>query len=220
MLAVCAGFFTLAIGTVAAGCGGEEPDQFPGEKPGDYLVQVIQSSFEPVQTVAETYDLVIAARNTGEKTIPALNATVNLPGKGSTLAFAYRDRQQGLAWSQRPVWVLEEGYPKLAGTVGRGGTETSNLRTFNFGELAPGDTANMVWRVTALKPERVKLTWELSAGLGIDVNAVTATGDRPEGSFPVLIRNKPRLTRIDERGRVVPLKPSEQLQVEQSEASP
>lgn len=220
MLAVCAGVLALAAGFTAAGCGGDDPGQFPDGKAGDYEVQVIQSSFRPVQTVAATYDLVIAARNTGDETIPALNATVDLPGRGSTLAFAYRDRQEGLAWSQRPVWVLEEGYPKLAGTVGRGGTETSNLRTFNFGEVEPGDTANMVWRVTAIKPGKVRLAWELSAGLAIGVDAVTAAGDRPRGSFPVVIRDKPRLTRIDERGRVVPLTPSEQLQVEQSEASP
>lgn len=220
MFAVCAGLLALTVAPAAAGCGGDDQNQFAGEKTGDYRVQVIQSSFQRTQTVAGTYDLVIAARNTGDETIPALSATVNLPGMGSTLAFAYRDRQQGLATSQRPVWVLEEGYPKLAGTVGRGGAESANARTFNFGEVGPGDTANMVWRVTALKPGRVKLAWELSAGLGVGVNAVDAEGERPAGTLPVRIRGKARLTRIDDDGQVVPLKPSQQLQLEQSEASP
>ncbi len=221
MLAACACILALPGAFAVSGCGGGDGGgQFPGEKTGDYQVEVIDSSFKRLQTVAGTYDLVIAARNTGEETIPALNATVNLPGRGSTLAFAYRDPQEGLAQSQRPVWVLEEGYPKLAGTVGRGGTETASRRTFSFGRVEPGDTANMVWRVTALKPGKVRLAWELSAGLGLDVNAVNAAGDRPGGSFGVLIRGKPRLTRIDGRGRVVPLSPSEQLQVEQSETSP
>jgi hypothetical protein len=58
-----------------------------------------------------------------------MSVTVNLPEEGSTLAFAYRDPQPGLASPQRPVWVLEEGYPKLAGTVGRGGAATANRRT-------------------------------------------------------------------------------------------
>lgn len=205
----------LLVAAFAAGCGGGKEGQFPGEKAGDYPVEIIQASFKPSQTVAETYDLVIAARNSGDKTIPALSATLNLPGDGSTLAFAYRDRQPDLAWSQRPVWVLEEGYPKLAGTVGRGGAETANLRTFSFGELPPGDTANMVWRVTALKPGRFRLAWDLAAGLGVDVNAVDARGDRPGGSIPVRIGNKPRLTRIDENGRVVPLDSAARLRAEQ-----
>lgn len=220
MLPACAIAVTLLAATVATGCGGSEANQFPAEKPGDYPVEVIQSSFKPVQTVAETYDLVIAARNSGDKAIPALSATLNLPGLGSTLAFAYRDRQENLAWSQRPVWVLEEGYPKIAGTVGRGGAETANLRTFSFGELPPGETANMVWRVTALKPGRYRLAWDLAAGLGVDVNAVDDRGRQPGGSLPVRIGNKPRLTRVDENGRVVPLGPAAQRQVEQSIPSP
>lgn len=220
MLAACAAAFALLAATAAIGCGGDKADQFPGEKAGDYPVEVIQASFKPAQTVADTYDLVIAARNSGDKTIPALSATLNLPGRGSTLAFAYRDKQANLAWTQRPVWVLEEGYPKIAGTVGRGGAETANLRTFSFGELPPGETANMVWRVTALKPGRYRLVWDLAAGLAVDVNAVDDRGRRPGGSLPVRIGNKPRLTRVDESGRVVPLSPAEQRQVEQSSPSP
>ncbi|MCO5315313.1 MAG: hypothetical protein M9938_04000 [Solirubrobacterales bacterium] len=212
--------FALAPIVVATGCGGGESDQFPAEKPGRFPVEVIQSSFKPVQTVARTYDLVIAARNSGDRTIPALSATISLPGRGSTLAFAYRDRQQGLAQDQRPVWVLEEGYPKLAGTVGRGGAETANRRTFNFGAVDPGDTANMVWRVTAIKPGRYRLAWELAAGLKPGVEAVTRDDTMPKGSFPVRIGNLARLTRVDENGKVVPLSPSEQLQVKRSESSP
>jgi len=218
-----AGAVAIALFTsgVASGCGGGgEADQFPDEKAGSYPVEVIEASFRPVQTVARTYDLVIAAQNAGDRAIPALSATVDLPGKDSTLAFAYQDKQQGLAWSQRPVWVLEQGYPKLADTVGRGGTGTANPRTFNFGRVEPGDTANMVWRLTAIKPGRYRLAWELAAGLGLDVKAETPAGRQPHGVLPVRIGNRARLTRVDERGRVVPLTPSEQLQVEQSEATP
>lgn len=220
MLLAAALSLALLAPAVAVGCGGGDSNQFPGEKAGSYPLEVVESSFRPVQTVAGTYDLVIAARNSGDKPIPALSTTLDLPGLGSTLAFAYRDPQANLAQPQRPVWVLEEGYPKLAGTVGRGGAETANRRTFNFGRVEPGDTANMVWRVTALKPGRYRLAWELSAGLAPGVKAETASGGQPHGSLPVRIGNRPRLTRVDEQGRVVPLDTAQQLRVEQSEASP
>ena len=107
---------------------------------GDYPVEVLAADFAAKQTIAETYDLKLAVRNSGDETIPAMAVTINLPGEGSTLAFDYRDDQVGLARPQRPVWVLEEGYPKLAGTVGRGGAGTANKRTFNFGEVKAGDS--------------------------------------------------------------------------------
>lgn len=205
-----------------AGCGGdgEAEPQFANEAAGAFPVEVIESEFKRAQTVAETYDLTLAVRNSGDETIPAINTTINLPGLGSTLAFAYRDRQEGLAQPQRPVWVLEEGYPKLAGTVGRGGAATANRRTFNFGELDPGDTANMVWRVTALKPGSYRLGWRVSAGLGTGTTAELPDGTQPRGVLPVRIGNRARLTRVDENGEVVPLSPSEQRKVEQEAASP
>lgn len=208
-------------GAFLTACGGsDDGGQFANEATGAFPVEVILSEFKAVQTVAQTYDLTLAVRNSGDDTIPAINATINLPGLGSTLAFAYRDRQEGLAQAQRPIWVLEEGYPKLAGTVGRGGAGTANRRTFNFGELEPGDTANMVWRVTALKPGRYKLAWKVSAGLGTETSAELADGSQPAGVLPVRIGNRPRLTRVDENGKVVPLSPSDQRKVEQEEASP
>lgn len=204
----------LVAAVLLAGCGGgAESDQFANEPAGEYPVEVLRAEFEPRQTIAETYDLVIAVRNTGEEAVPALSASIDLPGLGSTLAFAYRDPQAGLAQPQRPVWVLEEGYPKLAGTVGRGGTGTSNRRTFNFGELAPGKVAVMVWRVTAVRPGIYRLGYQIAAGLSGDAPAVDASGETPEGLFRVRISDVPILTEVDEQGNVVPLDPSQRLQL-------
>jgi hypothetical protein len=211
----------VALAALISGCGGSKgPDyQFSGETAGEYPVEVVRAEFRPRQRVAETYDLVLGVRNAGDETIPAVNATIDLPGRDSVLAFAYRNEQEGLAQAQRPIWVLEEGYPKLAGTVGPGGTQTSNRRTFNFGELLPDETANMVWRVTAVRAGPYRVSWKLSAGLGLDIEAVDATtGSRPEGVFPVRISGKARLTEVDENGNVVPLSPARQRAVEQQEA--
>ena len=210
----------LSIALFAAGCGGDDDGgQFANEASGDFPVEVVDATFKPVQTVAETYDLTIAVRNSGDETIPAISTVINLPGMGSTLAFAYGDMQKGLAMNQRPVWVVEEGWPKLADTTGRGGATTSDKRTFEFGELEAGDTANMVWRLVAVRPGKYRLAYQIAAGLGPDTRAVDENGNVPRGILPVRINNIARLTEVNEKGQVVPLSPVEQAKVEAQQNS-
>ncbi len=211
---------TLSATLVATGCGGDDNGgQFANEAAGEFQVEVLDASFKPRQTIAQTYDLTITVENTGDETIPALNAVIDLPGMGSTLAFAYGDKQPGLAMNQRPIWVVEEGWPKLAGTTGRGGATTTDRRTFEFGELAAGDTAEMVWRVTAVRPGRYEIRYQIGAGLGPDTTAVDASGEAPSGLLPVRISDFARLTEINEKGQVVPVKPAEQARVELQQES-
>jgi len=210
----------VAVPLTIVGCGGDESGgQFANEAPGEYPVEVVSAKFKPRQFVARTYDLVISARNMGDETVPAMVATINLPGRTSTLAFAARNPQPELAQPQRPIWVMEGNYPKLAGTIGPGGATTANRRTFNFGELPPGETAKMVWRVTAVEPGNYRLSYQLSAGLGLDTKAVDASGSTPGGILPVRITDRAVLTKVDEEGNVVPLTPQEQLQLKLKEAN-
>ncbi len=203
----------LGAGLVACS-GGGEPNQFPDERAGEYEVTVDSATFPLRQRVAETYQMVIEVENTGDEAVPDINVTVDLPERDSTLAFAYRTPQEGVAAPQRPVWVIEEGYPKLAGTVGRGGAATSSRRTFQFGTLAPGQSATMVWRLTAIQPGRQSLSWLIDAGLSPEVSAVDRSGEAPEGLFDVRIGNRPVLTRVNRKGEVVPVAPRVQEQVE------
>ncbi|MGK2931689.1 MAG: hypothetical protein ACSLFD_02770 [Solirubrobacterales bacterium] len=214
----------LATSVILAGCGGDDESgaQFANEPAGDYPVEVVSADFPARQTISETYDLELAVRNSGDETIPGMSVTIDLPGEGSTLAFNYRDQQAGLARTQRPIWVLEEGYPKLAGTIGRGGTATANPRTFNFGAVEAGDTAKMIWKVVAVEPGAHRLSYRVSAGLSNDTKALDAAGEAPEGSLPSFISAKPILTKIDENGKVVPLSPQERLHLkfQEEEATP
>lgn len=203
----------LATGLVACG-GSGNPNQFPDEKAGKYEVEVTSATFPDEQTVAETYDMVLSVLNSGDSAVPDINVTVDLPERDSTLAFAYRTPEEGVASPQRPVWVIEEGYPKLAGTVGRGGAGTSSLRTFQFGTLAPGEVAKMVWRLTAVQPGFQEVSWIVDAGLSTEVSAVDRTGSAPQGFFDVEIGNRPTLTRVNAKGQVVPVAPDVQRQVE------
>lgn len=210
----------MAAVVLGAGCAGDqEGGQFSNEQQGDYEVEVTRATFPAKQVVARTYEMRIDIENTGDEAVPAINVSVSLPGRDSTLAFAYRSEQPGLASSQRPAWVLEEGYPKLVGTTGRGGAQTSSRRTFQFGTLAPGETARTVWRVTAVQPGDFGLEWRIEAGLGLGVNAVDRSGETPTGLFEVKIGNRPRLTEIDDQGRIVPISPDEQRRLEIEEES-
>jgi len=206
-----------AVTLLVACGGGGDSNQFANEAAGEYPVEVLSAQFKPSQIISRTYDLRLKVRNSGEETVPALNATIDLPGQDSTLAFSTRAEQEGVAAPQRPVWVLEEGYPKLSGTVGRGGAETANRRTYNFRELPPGEVADMIWRVTAVKDGDFEIRWQIAAGLGLDTTAVDAAGEQPTGLLPVTINAEPRLTKIDENGNVVPLSPAEQRVAEAQE---
>ncbi|MGA7397236.1 MAG: hypothetical protein WBW62_07290 [Solirubrobacterales bacterium] len=214
------GVLGLAVSAaVIAGCGGgEDSNQFADVPAGDYSVEVLNAEFPVKQVIARTYNLKLAVRNSGDETIPNIASTISLPDLGSTLAFAYRDPQKGLAQPQRPVWVLEEGFPKLAGTVGRGGAATSNRLTFAFGELPPGEVANMVWRVTAVRPGIYGLEYQLAAGLSGEANAVDAAGDTPVGLLPARISDRPILTQVDDKGNVVPLDKSERIRLKIQES--
>ena len=194
----------LAAG-LAACSGGGEPNQFPDQQAGEYEVEVTSATFPLRQRVAETYQMVLGVENTGDEAVPDLNVAIDLPDRDSTLAFAYRTPQEGVAAPQRPVWVIEEGYPKLAGTVGRGGAATSSRQTFQFGTLAPGQTATMVWRLTAVQPGRQQVAWVVDAGLSPEVSAVDRSGGVPGGLFDVRIANRPVLTRVNRQGEVVPV---------------
>jgi hypothetical protein len=124
-------------------------------------------------------------------------------------SFSVRSEQEGLAIPSRPVWILEEGYPKLAGQTASAGAEAAQTDTFSFGALAPGETRAMVWNVTPVQPGTYTVHYRVAAGLQGKAKAVTADGSVPEGEFVVRISNVPPQTRVDESGKVVPIKPGD-----------
>ena len=124
-------------------------------------------------------------------------------GQTSTLPFAIHDPQPGLAQPDRPVWVLAEHYPKFAGSSMPGGAETSNQKTFDFGPLEAGASADAVWKLSAVKPGHYTLLYAIDAGLGGGAKAKTQGGAAPGGSFTVDISNARRDTEVNDKGEVV-----------------
>lgn len=175
----------MAVAALLAACGGESSSG-ANERAGNYDVRVTEAAFPTEQHLGQTSLMRIGVRNTGEKTVPALTVTVSIAseeGKSSSLPFGIRDPQPGLAQPYRPVWVLAQTYPRLAGSSDPGGASTASPKTFSFGPLKPGKTTNAVWKLSAVRAGRYTLLYEIGAGLSGTAKARTVGGVSPGGSF-------------------------------------
>jgi hypothetical protein len=222
----------MAVGVASCG-GGERQDA--DEPEGDFPVQIVSANFPSKQQLAQNTNLTLSVANTGDKTIPDLAITIFTTSDASTSesgssrtgttetgtsttsqelptaqgSFSVRSEQQGLAIPFRPVWILEEGFPKLAGQTASAGAEAAQTDTFSFGSLAPNQTREMVWNVTPVQAGTYTVHYRVAAGLQGKAKAVTGDGSVPEGEFVVRISSAPPQTRVNDAGQVVPIKPSD-----------
>ena len=217
-----------------AACGGGGPRQDADEPEGKFPVSIVKAEFPNRQRLAETSDLTLAVRNEGDETIPDLAITINTrrqedsTGNATTEtteegteatsttaeplasgAFSVISEQEGLAIPSRPVWILEQDYPKLAGETASAGADAAQTNTFSFGELDPGEKREMVWRLTPVQAGAYTIDYVVAAGLQGKAVAENTDGSIPSGEFVVVISSKPPQTRVDESGKVVPIKPSD-----------
>jgi hypothetical protein len=224
----------MAIGVASCGGGGR---QDANEPEGNFPVQIVSADFPSKQQLAKNTDLTLSVANTGDKTIPDLAITIFTSSNASTSAsgssttgtstggtttsaasqelpqaqgsFSVRSEQEGLAIPFRPVWILEQGFPKLAGQTASAGAEAAQTDTYSFGSLAPNQTRAMVWNVTPVQPGTYTVHYRVAAGLQGKAKAVTADGSVPAGEFVVRISSAPPQTRVNDAGQVVPIKPSD-----------
>ena len=216
----------LAVALMAAGvasCGGGER-QDANEPEGDFPVQIVSANFPSKQQLAQNTNLTLSVANTGDKTIPDLAITIFTTSDASTSessssstgttstgtsaasqnlpqtqgSFSVRSEQQGLAIPFRPVWILEVGFPKLAGQTASAGAEAAQTDTFSFGSLAANQTRDMVWNVTPVQAGTYTVHYRVAAGLQGKAKAVTADGSIPEGEFVVRISSAPPQTRVND----------------------
>jgi len=202
--AAVAAVLAAALALSIAACGESSSDS--NEAEGTYRLRVTDASFPTEQQLGQTYLLKLGVRNTSDKTIPALTVNVSIKGKegeGSTLPFGIHDPQPELAQPDRPVWVLAEHYPKFAGSSAPGGAGTSNQKTFDFGPLKKGATANTVWKLSAVKSGNYTLLYAIDAGLSGAAKAETGGGVAPGGSFAVKISSAERDREVNDRGEVL-----------------
>jgi hypothetical protein len=193
----------LGVLTLAA-CGGGGERQDADEPEGEFPVDVATAKFPNRQRLAETTDLRLAVQNTGDETIPDLAVTIFIDD-GAQGSFDIRLEQPGLANPNRPVWVLEDKYPRLAGErrpLGSSPGDIAATNTFAFGSLDPGDRREMIWKVTPVRGGTYTVNYEIAAGLHGKAQAVTADGSEPSGKFVVTISTKPPQARVNDEGKV------------------
>jgi hypothetical protein len=198
------GIAVLAMAALLAACGESSSDS--NQKAGNYEVKVTEASFPGKQVVGQTSLLKIDARNTGEKTVPDLTVTVDIEGKAGEAAripFAVHDPQPGLANGDRPVWVLSASYPRLSGSKDPGGAETSAPKTYAFGEVKPGKSVEAVWKLSAVRPGKYTVSYNVDAGLGLETKAITAGGSPPGGTFVTEISTALPETEVNAAGEIV-----------------
>jgi hypothetical protein len=199
----------VAVAALLAACGGESSSD-SNEAAGKYPVDVTEAAFPTEQQLGQTSLLRIGVRNSGKKEVPALAVTITIAGKegsDSSLPFGIHDPQPGLAQSDRPVWVLSQGYPKFADSTEPGGASTSNRKTFNLGPLKPGETTTAVWKLSAVKAGGYTLIYRVDAGLSGEAKAVTGKNEvAPGGSFVTEISRETPEVEVNDAGEVVEIK--------------
>lgn len=227
------GMLSALLAASIAACGGGSR-QDATEPSGDFPVAISRADFPSKQQLAQNSNLTLRVENTGNEALPDLAITIfttsnaNTGGSGNSTtttgttgqttngsepqaqgSFSVRSDQPGLAIPSRPVWILEEGYPKLAGQTQSAGAEAAQTDTFSFGTLAAGDSREMVWNVTPVQPGTYTVHYRVAAGLQGKAKAVTGDGSVPEGEFVVRISSAPPQTRVNDSGQVVPIKPGD-----------
>lgn len=195
-----------ALALSPAACGGGSAESNASESEAAYPV-IYSADFPARQRLGETSLLRIGVRNVGEEEMPALTVSISIAGEdgqNSSLPFGIRDPQPGLAQPDRPVWVLSENYPKLAGSARSAGAETTNEKTFEFGPLGADEKTEAVWKVSAVRTGNYRLLYVVGAGLGGKATAETESGEPAEGSLAVRISEVPPETVVTDSGEVVP----------------
>jgi len=204
--AIATGFAALAVAALLGACGGGESSSEANEPEGKFHVKVTEARFPSEQVLGQTSLLELGIRNTGDRTVPALNVSFTIAGEegeSSPLPFAVNDPQPELAQPERPVWVLAATYPRLHGSSDPGGASTTSRKTFAFGPLKPGQTTKAVWKLSAVRAGQYDLLYSVSAGLGGKAKAVTGDDLAPGGSFATVITDQLPATEVTDSGEVV-----------------
>lgn len=200
----------IAASLALSACGGGGTEQSASEPAATFPVSVAVATFPTFQRLAQSSRMVIAVRNTGQRAIPDIAVTITDPPYGTTVqAFGRYLPQPGLASHSRPVWIVDRPpgpctFSCLNG--GPGGAVTAYSNTWALGQLAPGQTATFVWRVTAVVAGTHVVRYEVAAGLNGKAKAQLSSGAIPTGTFKVRIVQQPQQSYVNSKGQIVVVK--------------
>jgi hypothetical protein len=181
-------------GLAVAGCGSERQDE--GEPEGEFTLEVVEASFPARQTTAERATMRIAVRNTDDRNLPNLAVTIDTEGSAGSgdpaSAFGMSADDARLADPDRPIWIVDRG-PE--------GGDAAATNTWAVGPVFPGQTREIEWRLTAVRPGSYTVNYRVSPGL--HGRALPANGQDTAGSFQVRISDEPVPARVNDQGEVV-----------------
>ncbi len=211
----------LALGACTAGGRLDE-----NEPLASFTVSVPVHTFPASQTLSTHSHLVLVIRNDSNKVIPNVavtlcNVTCKFPAPAGEGPYAQPfgsgppAASPGAAAPSNEnatyqVWVVDKppgictgraGYSCAGGSYGSAVTYDAN--TWAQGPLKPGASSKFDWAVTAVKPGRWTVAWEVSAGLSGKARAVLSDGTLPQGTFPVTISNTPAQSYVNSSGQIV-----------------
>ena len=182
-----------AVVLVVAGCGGSRQDA--NEPEGEYTLSVERASFPPRQSIAQPTTMRLTVRNTDDRELPNLAVTVETEPdtKGAApTAFGQAASDSRLADPNGPVWIVDRG-PK--------GGDSAYTNTWALGRMFPGETKEIEWRLTAVRPGTYTVNYRVAPGL--NGKAVAANGQKDSGTFRVTISDEPVPARVNAKGEVV-----------------
>jgi len=197
----------LAAGLLAA-CGGDDStnQQDANEPSGNFPVKVTKAKFPTEQRLALTSDLVLGVRNIGDEPLPELAFTIETDDGDANGSFQIQIDDPAVANPNRPVWILENKYPRAIDEPipkGISGGLRAQTNTFAFGPLDADEEETIVWRLTAVEAGTYTLHYRVEAGLDGEARAVTADGGEVKGEFVVTISDKPPKATVNDKGQVV-----------------
>jgi hypothetical protein len=183
----------VIAGLAVAGCGSERQDA--DEPEGEFAYEIVEASFPARQSTAQHSTLRLAIRNTDDRDLPNLAVTIDTdtPGDANpSTAFGTASTDARLADPNRPVWIVDRG---------PSGGDTASTNTWAVGPVFPGQTREIEWRVTAVRPGDYTVNYTVAPGL--NGKSVAADRESASGSFEVSISDEPVPARVNGKGEVV-----------------
>ena len=177
-----------------AGCGGGER-QVADEAGGTYELEIVSAKFPEQQRLAERSKMRITVRNADDRVAPHIAVTIKTAPDSegdASLAFGQRVDDPQLADPGRPIWIVDEA---------PSGGQVAHTNTWALPRIAPGETAEFEWQVTAVRGGDYTIDYSVYPGL--DGKAELAEDSDAEGSFEVSIEDDPPESRVNRDGEVV-----------------
>jgi hypothetical protein len=195
-----------ALTIAFAACGGDSTQQNADEPSGDFPVAVTKAEFPTKQRLALTSFLKLGVKNTGDETVPELAFTIETNDGIADGSFNVRIDNPDVSNPNRPVWILEDKFPRATDDPvpeGISGGLRAQTNTYAFGPLEPGEQRTILWRLTAVQAGTYTLHYQVEAGLDGEAKAVTVDGDEVKGKFVVNISDKAPQATVNDKGQVV-----------------